>query len=357
MAELPNYGPVPTTGTGGTELDAQDAGTLNALVLQPYEQAPSIGQDGWPKMQEVWKGPFLILKDIAQYDIINKSREYALNLIKSTATVVGRYTTPDPGFDFQWNVPNQWIVRSVEVRELEAGDHAELHITYDSVSTYSGSDWGSGKDEKDTWNLDWQSYSITPYAFCKNDPVEDPPASNYNDQSNDTAWRKNIEDFFQSQSGDKSKYQYDSTKDRTYFLALNPAERKVAKKVIDGKGAVYHYPVLKHHREWSRKFSSLSARADFPTTLGDKIDHIIDSGSAELSSCPYKFPREDNKDVWKWLKVGDTMTESKDKKTSTVTFTRDEIWWGAKDWDANFYGNEEFDHTKLDSCRWEIGKV
>lgn len=357
MAELPNYGPVPTTGTGETTLDSQNIGTLNALVLQPYEQAPSIGEDGWPKMQEIWKGPFLILKDIAQHDIINKTREYALNLIKSTATVVGRYTTPDPGFDFQWNVPNQWIVSNVEVRELEAGDHAELRISYVSVTTYSGSSWGNGKDEKNTWSLDWQSYSVTPYAFCKNDPVEDPPAPNYDEQSQDTAWRKNIEDFFQSQSGDKSKYEYDSTKDRAYFLALNPAERKVAKKVIDGKGAVYHYPVLKHHREWSKKFSSLSSRVDFPDILGDEVDHIIASNSAQLSACPYEFPKEDGVDIWKWLKVGDTMTESKDKKTNTVTFTRDEVWWGAKDWDVNFYGNEEFDHSKLDSCRWEIGKV
>ena len=352
------YGPVATQGSQSTAIDTPTEGTLADLVLQPCEQAPSIGEDGWPKYTEIWRGPYKSLKDIATFNNIGKSRDkFIENISVLFNNIVQRYTVPDPGTDFQWNVPNQWIVKSIEVREFEAGDHAELRISYDSVTTYSGSDWGSGKDEKDTWSLDWQSYSITPYAFCKNDPVEDPPAPNYNDQSQDTAWRKNIEDFFQSQSGDKSKYEYDSTKDRTYFLTLNPAERKVAKKVIDGKSAVYHYPVLKHHREWYKKFSSLSARVDFPDILGDEVDHIIASSSAQLSACPYKFPKEDGVDIWKWLKVGDTMTESKDKNTNTVTFTRDEVWWGAKAWDINFYGNEKFDHSKLDSCRWEMGKV
>lgn len=91
--------------------------------------------------------------------------------------------------------------------------------------------------------------------------------------------------------------------------------------------------------------------------MGEDIDHTIQPSSAQLSGCPYTFPKKDGKDVWQWLKVGDTMTESKDKKTNTVTFTREEIWWGAKEWDVNFYGNVAFNHQQLDTCRWELGKV
>lgn len=51
------------------------------------------------------------------------------------------------------------------------------------------------------------------------------------------------------------------------------------------------------------------------------------------------------------------MTQSKDKRTKTVTFTRDEVFWGAKEIDQNYYGNETFDHRNLGTCRWEFGKV
>lgn len=52
------------------------------------------------------------------------------------------------------------------------------------------------------------------------------------------------------------------------------------------------------------------------------------------------------------------MTQTKDKATSTITFARDTVYWGSKEPDLNYYGNNEFKHNnQLSSCRWEIGKV
>lgn len=351
MANIPYYGPVQTKGDESTAKNAQTPGTLASIVLQPCEQAPTIDIDGNLRYVETWKGPYGWAKDIYSYDPINKTRSDFMTSVRGEVGVVERFDPPSPGTN------NAWYVNNVEVRELEAGDHAEIRITYTArdASFTPGQTWNS-LIHKDVWTLDWQSYSVTPYAFCKNDPVDDPASGSQLDPTA-TAWRKNIEDFFQSQSGDKSKFEYAPTSFREYYLTLNSAERLVAKKVIEGKNAVYHYPVLKHHQEWNKKFASLSVSMEFPNTLGEDIDHIVSMDSAQLSSCPYKFPTEDGKPVWTWTKTGDTMTQTKDKATNTVIFTRDTIYWGTKEPDENFYGNTPFNHNQLSSCRWEIGKV
>ena len=347
------YGPAPTKGGQSTAIDAQTEGTLAAIVLQPVEQAPTIDADNNLTYVEIWKGPYGWAKNIYSYDPIDRSREEFITLVRGEVQVIERFNPPHPG------TGNSWFINNVSVRELEAGDHAEIRVTYTARDTSydPGQAWNS-LGNKDIWTLDWQSYSVTPYAFCKNDPVEDPPSSLPLDNTS-TAWRKNIEDFFQSQSGDKSKFEYAATTFREYYLTLNEAERLVAKKVIEGKNAVYHYPVLKHHQEWNKKFASLSVSlsAEFPQTLGEDIDHIVSTESAQLSGCPYKFPTEKGKPVWTWTKTGDTMTQTKDTATNTVTFARDTIYWGNKDPDINFYGNVKFNHQELSSCRWEIGKV
>lgn len=346
------YGQAPTKGDQSTEKDAQTEGTLAAIVLQPIEQAPTIDVDDRLTYVETWKGPYAWAKDIYQYDPIDKSRNQFITTISNYVQVIERFNVPNPGKNCAW------FINNVSVRELEAGDHAEIRITYNSrfESIEPGQDWNN-LVHKDVWTLDWQSYSVTPYAFCKNEPTEMPFSAYQPDDWEPTAWRKNIEDFFQSQSGDKKEYQYAPTSFREYYLTLNNAERLVAKKIIEGKNAVYHYPVLKHHQEWNKKFASLSAAVEFPEEIGGDIDHIVSIDSSQLSGCPYAFPTENDKPVWKWTKTGDTMTQTKDKATNTVTFIRETIYWGTKDPDQNFYGNIKFNHNQLNDCRWELGKV
>lgn len=287
------YGPAPTKGGQSTAIDAQTEGTLAAIILQPVEQAPTIDADNNLTYVEIWKGPYAWAKGIYAYKPIDKSRSAFITSIRAEVQVIERFNPPNPGTDCAWFITN------VSVRELEAGDHAEIRITYNSRDEQfqPGQAWNNIV-HKDVWTLDWQSYSITPYAFCKNDPTEMPADQYKPDDWSNTAWRKNIEDFFQSQSGDKFKYEYAPTSFREYYLTLNNAERLVAKKVIEGKNVVYHYPVLKHHQEWNKQFDSLSVNVEFPDTLGGDIDHIVSMDSSQLSGCPYTFPKENNKPVW-----------------------------------------------------------
>lgn len=87
-------------------------------------------------------------------------------------------------------------------------------------------------------------------------------------------------------------------------------------------------------------------------TVGGNIDHTLSS----LPGCPYTFPSN----TWKWVKIGDDMTQAKVKSPKPTTiFTRRETFAGFTDVDINFYGNGQFAHTEAGilSGRWEIGKL
>lgn len=73
-----------------------------------------------------------------------------------------------------------------------------LRVGYVASSGYSWSGLAQEDKRSETWQLDWQPYSIRPYAFCKNDEIQDQEAKSYKEDRDETAWRKNIEDFFRS---------------------------------------------------------------------------------------------------------------------------------------------------------------
>lgn len=269
------YGPAPTGGSQSTAKDAQTEGTLAAIVLQPVEQAPTIDADNNLTYVEVWKGPYGWAKGIYSYDPIDKSREQFMTSVRGEVQVIERFNPPNPGND------NAWYINNVQVRELEAGDHAEIRVTYNSRPiTVDPGQWDNVL-HKDNWTLDWQSYSVTPYAFCANEEHTDPTVEDYKPDPKPTAWRQHIEDFIQSPSGDRKKFEYNTLRN-TKFRVLNDAERTVYKKIVDGKNAIYHFPVLKHHEEWNKTYQSLSVAlsAEFPQILGNDIDHIVTTNSA-----------------------------------------------------------------------------
>ena len=53
--------------------------------------------------------------------------------------------------------------------------------------------------------------------------MQDQEASKYTENKNETAWRKNIEDFFKSTKGNKKEWEYQNSTGST-LLKLNYAE-------------------------------------------------------------------------------------------------------------------------------------
>ena len=218
----------------------------------------------------------------------------------------------------------------------------------------SGFNWSGGvkrDDSQDTWQLEWQPYSLRPYAFCKNDEIQDPEAKDYQEQKDDTAWRKNIEDFFRSSKGNKAEWEYQNATG-SKLLKLNYAEQNIAKKVMLDRSAVWHYPVLTHITVSKQTippdviFYDVKYKDD--VDIGTGLDRI----ASLPSGCPYTFSEDEE---WKWLLVGDTLTETRTK--SDVTFTRRQVYQGVIEPDENFYGINKFDHSDLEKTRWKVAQI
>lgn len=205
-----HYGPVAqATAAGTTEINSETQGTLTQFVLQPCNVTfDSYWWNG--KYVEVWKGPYRVLKDAPGTRLGGVTPGLTLTQVHSFFNngAINRYSEPNPGVD-QWGNAQEWIVKTVDVKQCTAGDHAILTITYVSSSGNSTTITQAEKDPRsETWQLDWQPYSIRPYAFCKNEPVQNELITAADAPVSTTAWRKNIEDFFKSPHGDKSKWEY-----------------------------------------------------------------------------------------------------------------------------------------------------
>ena len=207
-----------------------------------------------------------------------------------------------------------------------------LRVSYIASSGYIWNGLAQTDDSSETWQLDWQPYSIRPYAFCKNDAVQDQEASKYTENKSETAWRKNIEDFFKSTKGNKKEWEYQNSTGST-LLKLNYAEQNIAKKVMLDRSCIWHYPLVTHVTVSRNpvKADTLSFTNKYPETdLGKDLDRMITSLP---DGCPYTFAEND----WKWLKVADNVTETRTK--TETTFTRRQVYQGMKEPDINFYGD------------------
>ena len=61
------------------------------------------------------------------------------------------------------------------LEQLEAGDHAVMTLTCDTRPLDYDPSSGDGAFDpyQDTWNLRWESYTVKPAGFCKNDGHQD----------------------------------------------------------------------------------------------------------------------------------------------------------------------------------------
>lgn len=328
-------------------IETDQNGILAEWVAQPTS-TPSESLDNLQYV-ESFKGPYsegrTILDKIKVGDDIGTAH-----------TALG---TLGIGLNILFNPPNdpvregveyRWLVKTIECKQIQAGDHCLLTIRYQGYDTSQESDVLTDDPYQDQWSISWQSYTVTPWAFCEN--PTDSLNRNYPvgqsqgpDPLNWTASRSTIE-LNLSQNAQKDTFK------RLYELGaqeyeLNQAEKLVKQKVQANINAIYHYPVIVHQTVKKCEYGNITSYSD---TIGEDLDII----SANLpNDCPYQFPNETP--PWKWMKIGDDITQTHTK--TTTSFTRREVWQGMKNADINYYGDISFDHANLISCRWEIGQV
>lgn len=334
-------------------------GVLDTLVRQTYDNTPSEDQGGI-HYEEKWKGPYTKIKEVLSHINVGMNITRVRATLGSYIGISEQITYPTcPTRD---GIIGVWYLNGIRTEEIDAGAHGNLYLSFNA---YYGDDGDDLTDDpfQDTWSINWQSYSVDPYAFCSNNPnqlypcsptfevqpsIALPPAS-----WDKSAMRAHIDQYLNTLPENKSvngKTYYYFTPDQTqmdsrYFL--NDVETAVMKKKTLGRSATYHYPIITHQ---TVKKGNIELAYD--KTLGDSIDHVVD----ELANCPYSFPAG----KWTWVKIGDDMTQTKVKSPKQMTiFTRRETFAGFTDVDMNFYGNEPFNHSEAGilSGRWEIGAL
>lgn len=344
-------------------------GVLSALVKQPIDNQPTIDENRY-RLHERYKGPYNVIKEFPlKVFYPGRILENALSDVETNYfPIYNHFDAPDPG------TGNVWIIDSCNVIENTPGDHGILDvecyaIAEDEVDPEQEETWTPVGDK--TWNLTWGAYTVTPWAFMKNDPIEDPypddpdappPAKDYSQ----TTYRPNVEEFFNSKDGNKTKFQYMS-ESYNNIRQLNDAEQLIAKKVISQRNALYHYPVVSETNVYEKALSSVtSADYDFGTTqapVGNDIDYIYATPTGKIGPFQFADPQTDPNNAWEFIKTADNITFSESKRGTldVLRCTRTISYQGARSWDKNYYGNTPITpadtRANLPKARWKIGEI
>lgn len=325
-----------------------DANGVLANVIQQVS-------DGSPAYSETrqtysckFKGPYEVFKDANR--MVDKWLDEALNTLHMTVSKL--FDFPDPPDNTDW-----WVI-GTSVEQLEAGDHAILTVTCEArINSVDPGDKIYNDPYSDTWQLRWESYTLKPFAFCSNADHYDVSTTSpvvAGQPMPGPAKREHIEMFMNNNDRGVNEGFRWYRDDMGQGWYLNDAENLILDKELEGKNALWHYPVLTHTTVQdhfvSNVSSVLSNNITYTQVIGNQIDHIVAGGTPD--GCPYTFPDDPE---WQWVKTGDDMTHVKTKKE--VRFQRTETFMGVISADLNYYGNTPFDLNNLKNCRWIPGRI
>lgn len=142
------------------------SGVLDTLVRQTYDNSPSEDAGGI-HYEEKWKGPYSKIKEVLSEISAGMTISQVRTRLNSYIGISEQITYPDcPSRN---GIDGVWYVRGIRTEESEAGAHGNLYLSYDA---YYGDDGDDLTDDpyQDVWSINWQSYSVDPYAFCSNNP-------------------------------------------------------------------------------------------------------------------------------------------------------------------------------------------
>lgn len=345
------YGPVSQkTAAGTTAVDNQTQGSLQDLVKLPSGDSPSLGNDGYMHYTEQWKGPYVPLRDVVCLLKINMTIQDVHNKLNTAipGQLIKRFDVPAIPTGYYW------LLEGFKVRELDkAGDHAiaEINFVCDKIESETGSDIKYQRKQI-AWNLRWQSYTFSPYGFCKNDMKEDKLATEPpEEQSRDFASRYNIEQYLQKSKGRSNYPNFIYQANDGKMRRLNYAEYAIMKKVAKGENALWHYPIIEKITVDNWSANSIVDLQNIQPKDGEVnyIDYINTP-----DNCPYDFGQR-----WQWVKIDDSYTQAWQDSGSknSLTYTHKEAWMGCISADINFYGATPFSHDDIDNTHWLPGAL
>ena len=211
--------------------------------------------------------------------------------------------------------------------------------------------------EKNVWSITWQSYSVSPWDFCKNGGGNAAPWSPSYDNSPPTAdWTKTADRAaIQAAMNQNPEFKGNFivyTPDKNVpdcKMYLDAAHTAIQKKVGLDRNAIYHYPIIVHQTVHRGGFNSTYKGKGI---MGKDIDYV----TTLPNSCPYNLA-----EAWTWIKIGDNLTQERSEAKQTTTYTRQETYMGVlqDSYDKNYYGNGKFSHDEagITNGRWKRNSI
>lgn len=306
--------PIPTNSV------STNNGVLTDWVCQSQSQVKESG--GAITYQEIFKGPFASGKELL-------SKIETGDKIDSVHLLMGNKNQlfTAPSCPLRGNTNGVWRLQTIQITEQTAGSHCLLQLLF--LADYSGGDEENLTEDiyQNTWSVSWQSYTVSPYAFCAN-PTEPINLKVTDDEAKDKgklkASRETIQKYL-SQNGTNNVFK-NSIKDKDTYR-LTDSEVLILQKINANKNAVYHYPIVTHTTVKSGPFNDTSSNLSSeiptqPTKYDDALGGDLDTTIAELpKECPYIFAILEsvgNKE-WQWIKIADDIDEQHTKKTTSFT--------------------------------------
>lgn len=338
--------PSPATGS------VQNNGVLTKFIKQTVDNTPCEMSNGEINYREKWKGPYSRGKSILSSVKIGDTLAAAHTALGDSVEEFSEPTCPTRN-----GIDGTWKVKDIRVEQIEAGDHCYVHFTF--YAAYSGYDVETLTEliEKNVWSVSWQSYSVSPWDFCKNGGGNASPWSpSYEDSPPTADWTKTADRAaIQAAMNQNPEFKGNFivyTPDKNVpdcKMYLDAAHTAIQKKVGLDRNAIYHYPIITHQTVHKGGFS---ANYKGTATLGQDIDHV----SSLPTGCPYDFDS-----TWIWIKIGDNMTQQRDEAKQITIFTHQETFMGVlqDSYDQNYYGNGTFSHTEegITNGRWKRNAI
>ena len=320
---------------------------LTAFWKQPTDQYGSYdinSQQGLYKEQ--WKGSMTnilrLYNTIQSWKPKTPTDVYTYADFRADAVVIAPlssyYDTPTPPQSAEWTLAD------AEVQELQAGDNAMLNLTW-GITTTTISPGGEGEyllDWHDSWSLSWQSQTYSLFAYCGYDGEGHIDSVNDMNMLGKIASRSAIESWMnQPQEYQNLKAVGEFNDGSVVAKKLNAAELNIKSKIDVGKtNPIFHYPILTKTssaeyqlNQTSQAMSALKFRMEQPDVITVPLQ-------------PFDVPTYPGVQSWKWLCQGSNVSTVEDPRTKKVTVTVSTSYWGAAEWDENFYGVKN---------RWQFG--
>ena len=141
----------------------QNNGVLTKFIKQTVDNTPCEMSNGEINYREKWKGPYSRGKSILSSVKIGDDLSAAHTALGQSVEEFSAPNCPTRN-----KTAGTWKVKETRVEQIEAGDHCNVYFTFYADFASTSVETLTEVVEKNVWSITWQSYSVSPWDFCKN---------------------------------------------------------------------------------------------------------------------------------------------------------------------------------------------